>query len=220
MCFSAVSSISAGVVLSGVGVFTLKKAGSTNQIIFASIPLLFAIQQLTEGVLWIALSDPAYANLQQVSTYNFLFFAQIIWPIWVPLGVLKMELPEHRGITSKIMVGLGFLVSFYLGYCLLNYPVNASIMSYHISYDQQYPAFFGKTVGYLYVIATVVPLFVSRIKYMWAMGTAIAISLLITAILYTDYIISVWCFFASVISIIVLIIIILHNNTANGKKER
>lgn len=211
MCFSAVSSIGAGVALSGVGLLTLKKAHRTNQIVFASIPLFFAIQQFTEGALWIALQNPNYASLQQVCTYNFLFFAQILWPIWVPLGVLFMEPKKDRRIVLQIMVALGFVVSVYLGYCLLNYPVKAVALSGHISYEQSYPALFGRSIGYLYVLATVVPLLVSRIANMWVMGVAVAVSLLITAILYTDYIISVWCFFSAIISIIVLRIISKYN---------
>ncbi len=213
MCFSAVSSISAGVVLSGAGVLTLKKAGTTNQVVFASIPLLFAIQQFTEGVLWIALQDPAYQHLQGVATYNFLFFAQILWPIWVPLGVFIMEISENRSAALKILVTIGALVSSYLGYCLLNFPVKAVAEAGHIAYEQQYPAALGKSVGYLYFLATVVPLFVSRITWMWTMGHAVAVSLLITALLYTDYIISVWCFFSAIISIIVLLIIVRYNET-------
>jgi general stress protein CsbA len=195
MCFSAVSSISAGVALSGVGVLTLKKARSTN----------------TEGVLWIALLNPVYSDLQVVATYNFLFFAQLLWPVWVPLGVLFMDPKHDRGIAIKIMLGIGVMVSLYLGYCLLNFPVKAVAAAGHIAYEQDYPAVFGRSVSYLYFLATVIPLFASRVAWMWLMGAAVTISLLISAILYTDYVISVWCFFSAVISMIVLLIIVKQN---------
>jgi hypothetical protein len=41
---------------------------------------------------------------------------------------------------------------------------------------------------------------------MWLLGTTILISYIITTIFYVDYIVSVWCFFASVISVAVYII--------------
>jgi uncharacterized membrane protein len=42
---------------------------------------------------------------------------------------------------------------------------------------------------------------------MWMLGTTVIVSYIITAIFYTDYIISVWCFFASIISIAIYVII-------------
>lgn len=54
MCFSAAASFIAGVSLTTIGVVTLKKARNRAEIPFASIPLLFGIQQLIEGTLWLA----------------------------------------------------------------------------------------------------------------------------------------------------------------------
>ena len=53
MCFSATASFSAGVVLLGLGTLTLKSARGRRELPLAAIPLLFAIQQLTEGVIWL-----------------------------------------------------------------------------------------------------------------------------------------------------------------------
>jgi hypothetical protein len=41
---------------------------------------------------------------------------------------------------------------------------------------------------------------------MWLLGVTVLISYAITAIFYTDYIVSVWCFFASIISVAIYII--------------
>jgi hypothetical protein len=43
---------------------------------------------------------------------------------------------------------------------------------------------------------------------MWYLGIAILVSYIMTKIFYTDYIVSVWCFFASVISIAVYAVIL------------
>lgn len=212
MCFSASASFGAGVVLSVIGVASIKKAKSPSQIIFASIPLIFAVQQITEGFLWLSLSNPNYASLQQVTTYNFLFFAQVAWPVWVPFAILKLEPKERRRKSEKILVGIGALVSIYLAYCLLSFQVEAKIVEHHISYKQNYPVLIARYCGFLYIVATIFPPFFSRIKRMWMLGTTILISYLITTILYTDYIISVWCFFASIISIAVYAIIYELNN--------
>jgi hypothetical protein len=207
MCFSASASFGAGVVLSVIGVASIKKAKDPAQIVFASIPLLFAMQQTTEGFLWLALTDPAFASLQQVATYNFLFFAQVVWPVWVPFAILKFELKERRRKAELFLVGIGLIVSLYLGYCLMTYHVEAKIIGYHIKYQQDYPSGIGRYCGLLYFIATIAPPFFSRVKRMWLLGMAILISYVITAILYTDYVLSVWCFFASILSIAVYAIL-------------
>ena len=201
MCFSTSSSFGAGAILTVIGVASIKKVKSPAQIPFASIPLIFAVQHITEGFVWLSLSNPSYALSRQAGTDNFLFFAQVVWPVWVPFAMLKLEPKSRRRLASKILVGIGAMVSAYLAYCLLTFPVEAQIVGSHISYEQKYPAAIGRYSGFFYVVATIVPPFLSRIRRMWLLGTTIFISYVITTIFYTDYIVSVWCFFASIISI-------------------
>lgn len=206
MCFSAGASFGAGVILTAIGVASIKKAISPSQIPFASIPLIFGVQQITEGFLWLAMLNPEYAYLQQVAMYNFLFFAQVVWPVWVPFAILKLQPKEDRRLICKILVGIGAAVSVYLGYCMINYPVEASIIGNHISYHEKFPPSLRFYVGGLYAISTIVPTFYSRIRRMWLLGTTVIFSYIFTAVFYTDYIISVWCFFASIISIAIYVI--------------
>jgi len=204
MCFSANASFTAGAVLSTIGVVCLKKVQTPSHKLFAAIPLIFAAQQITEGFLWLALSRNNFSSLQHITTYLFLFFAQVVWPTWVPFSILKLQPKEKQKTIEKILLGIGIGVSAYLAYCLITYTVEAQIQGYHIAYIQSYPATLSKYGGILYVIATVSPPFFSRIKYMWLLGASILTSYIITTIFYTDYIVSVWCFFASIISIAVL----------------
>ena len=59
MCFSATASFSAGAVLLGLGTLALKTASRPRELPFAAIPLLFAIQQLSEGVIWLTFRHEA-----------------------------------------------------------------------------------------------------------------------------------------------------------------
>ena len=208
MCFSANASFAAGAVLSVIGVVSLKKVQHPSQILFASIPLFFAVQQIAAGFLWLTLPNPALVLTQQVITYIFLFFAQFFWPLWVPIAILMLEKESKRKKIQKILVGIGVAVSSYFAYCLLSYHVQAKIIGYHVWYKQDYPASVGILVGLLYIIATVVPPFFSPIKRMWIFGTTILISYIITAIFYEHFIVSVWCFFASIISISIFLIML------------
>jgi hypothetical protein len=203
MCFSASASFGAGIVLTGIGIVSIKKADTPSKSLFASIPLIFGVQQITEGFLWLALSNPDFVALKEPSTYIFLFFAQIVWPFWVPFSILKLEKDQRRKKTEKILMFIGAIVSVYLAYCLVFFKVEAKIIGMHISYLQDYPKGLSRYGGILYILATIAPPFFSSVKRMWMLGTAILISYIMTAIFYTDYIVSVWCFFAAIISITV-----------------
>lgn len=200
MCFSMSASFSAGVVLSVIGVAAVKKAPTRQQLLFAGIPLIFAVQQIAEGFLWLALSNPSFLFLQGVMTHVFLFFAQVVWPVCVPLAILLIEDNKKKKAFQRMLVYTGIVVSLYLGFCLIFYDVNTEILGKHVSYKQAYPAMLSHYGGVLYMIATILPPLFSSIKRLWMLSLVIAVSYLITAFFYTDYIVSVWCFFASVIS--------------------
>jgi hypothetical protein len=200
MCFSANMSLGAGVVLSAIGVAAISKAQKPAHVVFGSIPLIFAVQQIAEGFLWLTLPDPTMVAEQQFLTYIFLTFAQVIWPLWVPLAVMLLEKNNQRRKTQKVLVGIGMTVSFYLAYCLLTNQVQANIVGHHITYLQDYPMVLRPIGGVLYFVATIIPLFLSHIKKMWILGVMIFTSYIIAAMFYDHYVLSVWCFFASIIS--------------------
>lgn len=207
MCFSASASFGASAVLSVIGVATLKKTEATHQIPFASIPLVFAVQQFSEGMGWLALSNPAFASFEKVSTYTFLFFAQIVWPLWVPIGITMLEKNANRKKILKVFIGIGVLVSAYFAHRLLMYGAKANIGGHHVAYKQVYPDSLNHIADMLYGVATLVPTFLSKTKKMWVFGLALCISYLAAAIAYNNYILSVWCFFAAILSVLIYMII-------------
>jgi hypothetical protein len=206
MCFSANASFGIGTVLMVAGIASVKKINMPSQIMFATIPLLFAIQQFTEGIVWLGLTDPAYSNWLKPSTYIFLVFAQVCWPTWVPLSILALEKNEKRKKVLASIALLGISVSTYLAYCLLNYQVDASISKFHIRYDLAFPHAIINYTGIFYLIPTVLPPFFSRIKKMYLLGYINLLSFIVAKLFFGEHIISVWCFFAAALSIIVLLI--------------
>lgn len=207
MCFSASASLGAGVVLTVIGVVSLKKTHHGSQLLFASIPLIFGLQQLSEGVLWLTLPHPEYLATQQVFTYIFIFIAQVFWPIWVPISILLLEKNKTRKTIQRILVFAGLLVGGYLAYCLLLFDVEAKIVGQHITYVQDYPTYLKGFGIVLYAMATIAPSFLSHVKGMWMLGTTILISYIVSAVFYDHYVLSVWCFFASIISLAIYWII-------------
>lgn len=207
MCFSASASFSASAVLSVVGVTTITKAKRTDQKLFASIPFIFAVQQCSEGFVWLALSDPSFAPVEKVFTYTFLFFAQMVWPLCVPLGITLMEKDASRKKLLWFFVGLGAVVSAYFAHRLLMYGAKANIGGHHVAYKQIYPDSLGHIADACYGVATMVPTFLSKTKRAWLFGLVVGISYIITYVCFEHYILSVWCFFSAIISIIIYSII-------------
>lgn len=204
MCFSAEASFVGGVVISAIGVVTVTKVHKPSQILFASIPLFFGVQQITEGLLWLAIPNPDYASLQKFSTYLFLIMAEVLWPMMIPLSVLFMEENKKRRKIIWILLAMGISLSAYFVFCLLTFNVTPKIMGYHIEYEDTFPNSLRVIVFAVYVIASITPLFISSIKRMHLLGILMALSCLVTAIFFTQYLTSVWCFFAALISGIIL----------------
>jgi heme/copper-type cytochrome/quinol oxidase subunit 4 len=208
MCFSAGASFGAGVVLSVIGITAIKQSRISSQMVFAGIPLIFAVQQVTEGFVWFSLLNPAYAPRLQPATYIFLTFAYIAWPSWVPLSILLLEKDTKRRKILSAGLASGLLVSVYLAYRLLTQNIHAEIIGMHISYDLGFPGSALHYAAILYFASTIIPPFISSVKKMWLFGFSIAIAYLITRIFFDDYELSIWCFFAAIISAAVFTIIL------------
>lgn len=200
MCFSATASFAAGTALSATGGVTLKTASKKSEIPFAAIPLVFGVQQIVEGGVWLSFK---YGTplLNQLATYGFLFFAYLFWPIFVPYSIGKLEADPDRKRIIRGFLFLGIAVSLYLLYFLVSRPISSHVLNQCIAYTR--PTEFGVIPVVFYWIATCISCFFSGsriINFFGALGT---VSLALAYYFYTSTFISVWCFFAAVLSVVV-----------------
>jgi len=216
MCFSSNASFSSGALLIGIGILSIKKTQHASQLLFACIPFIFGVQQIAEGILWLSIDNPNYILTKKVVVYIFLFFAQVLWPIWVPIALLHLEKKDARKKIHKCIAIAGISVGIYLAYCLCIFPVAANNMGRHINYILDFPKPYRYYVIVIYSMATIAPLFFSSIKGVWVLGTIILLSYIATIIFYNYYIISVWCFFSSIISIYIYVILSKSKNTVSA----
>ncbi len=218
MCFSAEASFAGGLIISAIGIATLREVHKPSQVVFASIPLFFGIQQIVEGSLWITLPDIEYVTIQKISTYLFLIMAQVLWPTLIPVSVLLMEENRMRKRILRILLMIGISLSLYYAYCLLSFSVTPQIMGYHIQYNTSFPESLAILAFIVYLTATITPLFVSGIKRTHLLGLLMTLSCLVTGIFFTQYLTSVWCFFAALISGVVFWILSDSKKAFNIKK--
>ena len=201
MCFSAEASFVAGVGLLGLGTFTVSRVRSRGECLYAWIPLLFGIQQLVEGLLWLTFPDHA-PILGRWLTYLYLLFSNVLWPIYVPLAVLALEPVKWRRRVIVGMASLGAAVGIYLLGILVFRPVTACVDGRHILYDFNNP--YEQTTIFLYVVVTCLSLLFSSHRRVVVFGVAALVSEVVAYTLYNTWLVSVWCFFAAVLSVIVL----------------
>ncbi|MGE0206241.1 MAG: DUF6629 family protein [Candidatus Babeliales bacterium] len=207
MCFSAGSSFSAAAILGIVGLVSLTKSKNPHRML-AAIPLIFAAQQIIEGFLWLSFGNAATLNMYQpYFIYGFLFFAFMFWPIWVPLSLYTSEQKSDKKNLLKYCFFIGCATAVGLLIQLIKTGATATITHHHINYMIPMSQFFIITGSILYLIATVVPFFITSLKKAWIFGVVLALSYIVSFYAYYATLTSVWCFFAALLSILVLIIV-------------
>lgn len=196
MCFSASASFIASGGLATLGVATLITSKKQEKVL-ALIPILFAIQQFLEGIQWLYL-DSGTSSI--AIGYGFLFFAFIVWPTYVPSFVYILD--EKRRRILKWFVILGSLLSAYFLCLLISGPILIYKVSESIHYDFHFP--FRYAVIALYMLAIFAPLFISSLKILKWFGVLVGILAAITGYFFFVTFTSVWCFFAAVVSSVLL----------------
>lgn len=207
MCFSATASFASAAILGVAGIASIKKTQSANQLVFASVPILFAVQQLAEGFVWLSHSGMDQPAWHQWPVTFFLSFALVIWPLCVPIASLLIETNNTRKLIQYICLGLGVVFSVFTTFYLFTYDVSASISNYHVYCNVEFPHRRDSLTSLFYFGATVIPLIASSHKGVPALGLLIFASYMITKYFYGDYVISVWCFFAALSSGVIYLLV-------------
>ncbi len=200
MCFSATASFSAGALLIVIGTLTLKSARLPRQLPFAAIPLLFAIQQLIEGVIWLTFRADA-PLLNSVMTNAYSFFSHVLWPAYVPLAVWLIEPPGRRRQVLLVFAAGGFAVATYLLYILMAYPVVSRPTGQHVEYVS--PHFFAAVTMTLYLLSTTASPIFSTHRMVKAFGALALLAFGAAYYFYAQWFISVWCAFAALLSAVI-----------------
>ncbi len=208
MCFSASASFTAGVVLLGIGTLTIRSARRKCELPFAAIPLLFAIQQLSEGVIWLTFQFEM-PLLNSVMTHVYEFFSHVLWPIYVPIAVLLIEPRGWRRQALFALALAGVVVGGYLLYILLFYPVVSRPLGQHIDYIS--PHFFAGVVMTLYLLSAATSPMLSTHALVKLFGFLALLSFAAVYYFYAAWFISVWCFFAALLSTVIYLHFLLRN---------
>jgi hypothetical protein len=202
MCFSATANFVGSGVLGAVGVVTLTKVKHRRELLFASLPTLFAIHQFTEGFVWLGLDGILSKQVAHNMGAAFVLYAQGLLPVLLPLGVMLFERTRARRRTMLPFVILGGLLMLYMLWGLTAYPLQVWVQGNSIVYVNY--ATNRTWVAVLYIIATCGSLFFSKVPMMVVFGAANLFILLVVTAVKRYACTSLWCAYAAVASVIIL----------------
>ena len=202
MCFSATANFVGSAVLGGVGVVTLTRVKHRRELLFASLPTLFALHQFMEGFVWLGFDGILSPAATHYWGTAFVLYAQGLLPFLMPLSIQMFEpnTPRRRAMVPFTI--LGGALTLYMLWALAAFPLEIFVRQNSIVYIN--PGTNYTTLAVLYIIATTFSLFFSKIPFMILFGAGNLIALLATMAVKRYAFTSVWCAYAAVASIIIL----------------
>ena len=202
MCFSAAANFTGSGVLGTIGVLTFTKVKHRRELLFAALPMMFAVHQFIEGFVWLGLEGRFSPEVTHDMGAAFMLYAQGLLPFVLPLSVVLFE-PDARSRRRMLpFVAVGILTSLYMLWGLTAYPLQVYVKGNSIVYSNQATNF--TSVAVFYVIATCGSLLFSKVKDMVIFGWANLVILLAVMGVKRYAFTSLWCAYAAVASVIIL----------------
>jgi len=213
MCFSATASFTAAAVLIPAGVYSINQSRLLDKPYwaFAMLPLLFGVQQLIEGGLWLSLQD-SRAEQAHILALCFMLFSHVIWLGWVPYSAyLTEEAPKlKRNFSSLAIFGVLFGLTMYVPLLMNEDWLTVSIVRHSIHYQPYFifDAWVSQDfVTVIYACILLIPLILSSDPYHRMLGVLLFLSGLVTGAFFEWAFVSVWCYFASIVSLYIFLVI-------------
>ncbi len=201
MCFSASANFVGSAILATIGVATLTEVKHRRELLFAAMPLLFALHQFTEGFVWLGIDRKLPPIVVHDAGAAFVLYAMGLLPFLLPLSVLLIEPTRDR---RRRMLGfslLGGTLAVYLLWGLIAYPLQISAGDHGIVYLNQITN--TTVVAMLYVTATCGALFFSGFPTLIMLAWLNFVGLLTVMVVRRYEFTSLWCAYAAVVSIVI-----------------
>ncbi len=215
MCFSPEASFTASAILAATSALSIYKIISNpgshaKYWALVVVPIGFAIQQFSEGLIWLSLRHQFNPNLQAGLISTFIFFAFIFWPAYIPTALAYFETNKTKKLILQACAAVGISTALILLTSTIYFGITAQISSCHILYTLNLGNFnspWSYLLSITYLLATVGALLASNIKSLRILGLLTGLGYAISYVFYNYYLISIWCFFAALISILIYLVI-------------
>ncbi len=185
-------------VIGIIGILTLRKVSTPHEVLFASLPLLFALHQLAEGFVWLGVGGMIDHRALEIAKGIFIFYAQGLLPFLIPLAIWLIEKDGYRRKLLGIMTFLGLILTSYSLYGLAVYPSSVRVINNTLFYNNSWTANYYDAV--LYIITTCGALLLSSSLSVRIFGLLNFIGLVLIFWLRPYGFTSIWCLYAAAIS--------------------
>jgi len=200
MCFSASASFTTTALLAVTGAALLHKGIERRYLALALMPFFFGLQEAFEGIIWL------YEGEAPFSIQAFSFFALCFWPAYISFSMWMCE----ESIKEKIDIGC---IGIGIGLCAYYFSILPFVQVEDCQYTIRYitpesiPLATQYTMGTLYMIPSLLPLWIASLKGLRYLGLVLFVTALLAFWVDQVWFISLWCFIAAVISISLFFII-------------
>jgi hypothetical protein len=203
VCFSATVNFAGSGALGAAGVVTLTRVKHRRELLFAALPLLFAIHQFIEGFVWLGLDGVLSDAVAHDMGAAFMLYAQGLLPFLAPLSIFLFEPNKQSRRRMLPFLVVGGATTLYILWALTAFPTQVYVQQNSIVYINQ--ATNNTAVALVYLIVTCGALFFSHIRMMVVFGAANLVILLIVLAVKRYAFTSVWCAYAAAASLIILV---------------
>lgn len=204
MCFSANASFLTAGFLSLLGLMSYRCANHTRSLVpLGVVPLIFALQQFLEGLVWLC---GAESGIGYGAGYFFFVIAYAFWPLWIPFAVYQAEShkPQLKILMVYVIGGIAWFLSTVTSMVLYQFSVT---ITDHIVYALAVPFDIATFLVTVYVIIVTGPFFISTVPFARLFGLVLLTAFCISYWRWYAAYASVWCFFAALLSCLLLLMI-------------
>ena len=212
MCFSATASFTAAAVLVPAGALTARRAYTTDRryLAIGVLPLLFGLQQFSEGMVWTGGARQAPALVAAFSL-AYMFFAWFLWPVWVPFATFFVEPARRKPLYLLFAIAGGTLGGLqYVPYFAHDGWLVTTFLNRAIAYGGTELLDFvvGRNTTYSIYLATIIaPLLIASDRRLRVFGVLVSLVFVTTYLFFRFAYISVFCFGGALMSLYLVYVI-------------
>ncbi|WP_434658732.1 DUF6629 family protein [Sulfurimonas sp. NW9] len=181
-----------------VGILTLQKVSTPNEVLFALLPLLFALHQFDEGFVWLGMGGHIDTRALEIAAGIFVYYAQGLLPFLIPLAIWLIEKDGYKKKLVGILAILGFGLAVYTMYGLSTVPTSVSVVNNTLYYKNPWTENFYDAG--IYILTTCGSLMLSSSIAIELFGLLNLIGLVVIYIFRPYGFTSLWCLYAAAIS--------------------
>ena len=210
MCFSASASFITSAVLFSAGLYAVIKTLKYNRsyMPLALIPILFSIQQASEGMIWRCMTT-SHGNMLHDSALLYMFFAFMVWPAYFPFCFYWIEtsITRKKILSALTLLGLLLGMVIYIPMLMHEVPFNIALVKQSLAYSMTRTALSQYFYTASYALILLSSAFVSSNKEITRFALLALASFLISTTWFMYAFVSNWCFFAAVLSLYLVYIV-------------